>query len=120
VVQLISYILPVLFFIVSLRHKKPQEMEFDYINQLRKDREKLGYEEFRQVVLENISKVITNQSHIEDNSEFYNMIIFKLFEKYQNDLMEDYTINQVVKMFDIFLYSMFKYSPSTKLPEDLI
>lgn len=84
------------------------------------DNQKLGYEEFKQVVLENISKVITTQSHIEQEQEFYSTVIFKMFEKYQNDVVNPVSINNCVKLFDIFLYSMFKYQPETELPEDLV
>lgn len=84
------------------------------------DNQKLGYEEFKQVVLENLSKVITTQSHIEQEYEFYLAVIFKMFEKYQNDVINPVSISTCVKMFDIFLYSMFKYQPDTELPEDLI
>jgi hypothetical protein len=93
---------------------------FELEDNVAKDREKLGYEEFKEVVLENISKVITNRAHIEENYDFYVSVIFKMFEMYKNDLYNPISISSCVKLFDIFLYSFFKHNPSGELPEDLV
>jgi hypothetical protein len=93
---------------------------FELEDNVAKDREKLGYEEFKEVVLENISKVITNRAHIEENYDFYISVIFKMYEMYKNDLYNPISISSCVKLFDVFLYSFFKYNPSGELPEDLV
>jgi hypothetical protein len=93
---------------------------FTQEEEIARNREKLGYEEFKQVILENLSKVITTQSHIDYNESFYTSVIFKMFEMYQNDIINPVSISNCVKMFDVFLYSMFKHQPETELPEDLV
>jgi len=82
--------------------------------------ELLGYEEFRIEVYDRLSRVITNQNHIDENQDFYEEIIFKMFEKYKNGTVNRVSITQCVLLFDIFLHSMFENKPKTFLPEDLV
>jgi hypothetical protein len=72
------------------------------------------------VVLDNISRLIINEQHIIDNSDMYETLIFKSYEKYANSKTESYTINQIVTLLDIFLDSAIKNKMSTDLPEDKI
>lgn len=83
-------------------------------------RNKLGLTEYREVILDNISRLIINEQHIIENQDAYEAIIFKTYEKYANSKTENYTINQVVNLLEIFLDSAIKYNMSTDLPEDKI
>lgn len=80
---------------------------------------KLGYNEFDDVFFDEISTLITNEEHIEKNFPFYQEVSYKLFELYQKENSE-YTVSELLKMFHIFLYSMFLHKPSVEKPEDVI
>lgn len=80
---------------------------------------KLGYDEFNDVFFEEISTLITNEEHIEQNELFYQEVSYKLFELYQKE-SSGYTVSELLKMFHIFLYSMFLHKPSVEKPEDAI
>lgn len=82
--------------------------------------QKLGYLEFQEVFYDNLSTLVTNSSHIENNYAFYEQVVWKCFEKYNNSKTEHYSINQLIVIFEIVLDAMFKFEPSTTLPEDLI
>lgn len=82
--------------------------------------QKLGIVEFSDVFNSNLdSLLITSESHILRNGNFYEEVIFKLFDIYQRD-NSNYSINDLIKVFHIFLYSMFKHKPDTEKNEDII
>lgn len=82
------------------------------------EEQKLGYVEFCTFFAENLSHLITNEAHITENESFYEEVIFKLFELYLK--MDNCSINSLIRIFEVFLYSMFKHTPGTILPEDKI
>ena len=81
--------------------------------------QKLGINEFREVFFDNLSTLITCQSHVDSAKDFYEEIIFKTFEVYQKS-SSDYCVNEILTFFHIFLYAMFKEKPSVDKPEDII
>lgn len=81
---------------------------------------KLGYTEFSDHFYDQLSHLITNQAHIDQCQDFYEEIIFKLYELYLHSKSESFSVNQCVRVFEVVLFSMFKYNPTTQLPEDLI
>ena len=80
---------------------------------------KLGIREFEQVFFDNLSTLITNQPHIENHKGFYDEIVYKAFEVYQKET-SDYTVNEILTFFHIFLYAMFNEKPSVIKPDDKI
>ena len=82
--------------------------------------ETLGQDEYRMHVYENISKVIINQQYIEDNYNFFEKVIFKMFEDYDRSVLEPISITKQIKMFELFLSVMLELKPSLELPEDYI
>jgi len=81
---------------------------------------KLGISEFSQVFMENLDTLITvNQIHVDQNENFYNEVIFKCFDLYQRE-SSDFSVNDTLKFFHIFLYSMFKHKPSVEKNDDEI
>lgn len=82
--------------------------------------QKLGFTEFQEVFFDRLSRVITNSSHIETFDSFYEHYCFKAYEQYNNSKTEEYTINQIVTLFEIMLDAMFKYKPDNFLSEDII
>lgn len=84
------------------------------------DEQKLGITEFREVFYDNLSRIVTNSSHIEDFHDFYEHYCFKAYEQYNNSKTENYSINQIVTLFEIMLDSMFKHKPDNFLSEDKI
>lgn len=82
--------------------------------------QKLGITEYREVVLDNISRLIVPSSHIERNESFFEHVIFKSYEKYANSKTENYSINVIVSLLELFLDSAFKYKMENELPEDEI
>jgi hypothetical protein len=81
---------------------------------------RLGYLEFQEVFYDRLSRLITNSSHIENFEPFYEHYCFKSFEKYNNSKTEDYTINQIISLFEVMLDSLFKYQPDNFLSADSI
>lgn len=79
--------------------------------------EKLGILEFSEVCYDNIDTFITTSLlHIEENKEFYDDVIFKLYDFYQRS-DKDLSVRDLIIPFNIFLYSMFKNNPSTEKNE---
>ena len=81
---------------------------------------RLGLEEFREIFFDRLSRVITNSAHIIAFESFYEHYCFKAFELYNNSKTEEYTLNQIISLFEIMLDSLFKYQPDNFLPEDTI
>ena len=84
------------------------------------DREKLGFEEFRNYFYDNLSTLVTNREHILRNKDFYEQFIWKAFEKYNNSRTGEYGVKAILTVFEITLHSLFKFQPETELPEDLL
>jgi hypothetical protein len=81
------------------------------------DRDKLGQTEYEEVLLDNISKLVINRNYILENSEFFDAVVFKMFEDYLFSL-EPISITKQAKTFELFLGCMLKYLPTQVLPED--
>ena len=84
------------------------------------NRDILGIEEYRGHIFENISKIIINQNYIENNFEFFDKILFKLWENYRTSTIEPISINKQMGLLEIFLSAMLEFKPSQELPEDTI
>ncbi len=84
------------------------------------NRNLLGYEEYRAHIYENISKIIINQNYIEENFDFFEKLIFKMFEDYEKSVLEPISITKQIKMLELFLSVMLEFKPSLYLPEDSI
>ena len=81
--------------------------------------QKLGIKEYEEVFYDNLSTLITNSSHIESCKDFYDEIVYKSFEVYQKNT-SNYSVNEILNFFHIFLYAMFNEKPSVEKPEDKI
>ena len=46
---------------------------------------KLGLTEYTAFFFENLSTLVTNQAHIDENKNFYDEVVFKTFEIYQKN-----------------------------------
>lgn len=82
--------------------------------------DKLGLEEYSVFVLEGVSKVIINRNYIEENDEFFNLLLFKMWEDYSKSFIEPISIWKQIKMLEVFLYAMLLEQPSLELPIDSI
>lgn len=83
--------------------------------------ERLGSEEYRVHVYENISKIIVNRNYIEENFDFFEKIVFKMWELYYYDsILEPISITKQIKMLELFLSVMLEMKPDTTLPEDIV
>jgi hypothetical protein len=83
--------------------------------------ERLGSEEYRVHVYENISKIIVNRNYIEENFDFFEKIVFKMWELYYYDsVLEPISITKQIKMLELFLSVMLEMKPDTTLPEDIV
>lgn len=80
---------------------------------------KLGIVEYEEVLYDNISKVIVNRNYVKQNKEFWDNIVFKMFEEY-NFSIEGTSIRKQAQFLELFLATMFKFKPSQELPEDII
>lgn len=81
--------------------------------------EKLGQVEYEEVLLDNISKLVINRNYIYENSDFFNAILFKLYEDYLFSL-EQISITKQAKTLEMFLGCFLKYNLTDELPEDTI
>lgn len=82
--------------------------------------ERLGLEEYSQYILENIPKTIVNQNYIESNEEFFNGLLFKMWEDYYTSVLEPLSLTKHLKLICTFLSIMLDYKPDLDLPEDSI
>lgn len=83
-------------------------------------RDKLGIEEYRQHVLGNLSNIIVNPNYVSQNIDFFNNVIFKMFQIYDNPFIENISINQQIKHLEVFLAVMIKEKPTLELPDDTV
>lgn len=82
--------------------------------------QKLGISEYSEIFYDRLSTLVGNCEYVEQNKDFYEQVIWKTFERYNNSKTESYSINQIVTIFEIVLDSMLKFKPANELPEDLI
>ena len=66
--------------------------------------QKLGISEFFEVFYDNISVLITNGDHIEQNQDFYDRLVLKCFRLYEKK-SSNYTVSEVL---DLFLNYVFE------------
>lgn len=81
--------------------------------------EKLGLLEFESVLVDNISKVVINRNYISQNQDFWDAIVFKLFEEYYYS-PEETSIRKQAKILEIFFNGLFEHRPAVEKPEDII
>ena len=82
--------------------------------------QKLGIREFTEVFYDNIDTFnITSTIHIEENENFYDDIVIKLFDFYQRSNL-DLQIRDLVLPFHIFLHSMFTNKPNVYKEDNVI
>lgn len=82
--------------------------------------DKLGLEEYRAHVLENISNIVVNPNYVENNIEFFNKVIFKMFQDYENSILEPISITKQIKLLNLFLSAMLSEKPDLELPDDTV
>lgn len=83
------------------------------------EEQKLGQTEYEEVLLDNLSKVVVNRSFIKQNKQFWDNLVFKMFEEYYFS-MEFVSIKKQARLLEIYLHCMFSYKPALKLPEDVL
>jgi len=70
---------------------------------------KLGLIEFTEVFYDNLDTlIISSELNVAENKNFYDEVIFKCFDIYQRD-GNDYSVNDILKFFHVFLYAAFKH-----------
>lgn len=81
---------------------------------------KLGLTEFFDVAYSNLDTlIISSEVHVEQNKDFYDDVLFKCFDIYQRD-GSDYSVNEILKFFHIFLYAAFKHRLNVYKDDDEI
>lgn len=83
-------------------------------------RDKLGLEEYSQHVYDNVSKLIINRNYISENQNFFNKLLFKMWEDYYYTTTETVSINRQISLLEIFLFCSLEEKPSLELPEDYL
>jgi len=81
--------------------------------------EKLGQVEYYETLLDNISKIVINRNYIAQNQDFWDNMVFKMFEEYYFSL-EEISIRKQAKLLEIFFGCLFESHPATEKPEDII
>lgn len=82
--------------------------------------QKLGLSEFSETFLSNLDTLtVTSELNVEKDKNFYNEVVFKCFDLYQRE-SSNYSVNDMLKMFHIFLYAKFKHKPSVEKNDDEI
>lgn len=82
--------------------------------------DKLGLEEYRGHILDSISGIVVNPNYIKDNEDFFNIIIFKMFQDYDGSQIDPISLSKQVKMLNMFLSVMLQEKPDLELPEDTV
>ena len=81
--------------------------------------ERLGQVEYYETLLDNISKIVINRNYIAQNQDFWDNMVFKMFEEYYFSL-EEISIRKQAKLLEIFFGCLFEFTPATEKPEDII
>ena len=84
------------------------------------NRERLGIDEYIGHIYENISKIIINQSYINENINFFEKLLFKMWEQYYYSTIDPISINKQLSILEMFLATMIELKPSQSLPEDVV
>lgn len=79
----------------------------------------LGIAEYEEVLLDNISKVVINTNYISQNKDFWNMLIFKMYEEYFSS-KEQTSIRKQAKYLEIVFNCLFEFEPPVKKPKEII
>ena len=82
--------------------------------------DKLGFSEYRETFFELLdSLTVTSSVHLSQEFDFYEEVVFKCFDLYQRE-NSNFSVGDSVKFFHIFLYAMFKHTPSVEKNDDEI
>jgi len=73
---------------------------------------KLGIIEYQEVVIDNISTLILNKDYIEENKDFFDNVLYKMYEIYINDVNDSISIRKQAQFLEIFLGMNFKFKLS--------
>jgi hypothetical protein len=83
------------------------------------ENQKLGQSEYEEVLLDNISMVVINRNYIKENLDFWNNIVFKMFEEYYFS-SEEISIRTQARFLEIFFDCNIKFKPAQELPNDVL
>lgn len=81
--------------------------------------DRLGNIEFEEVLMDLISPMILNRNYIATYKEFWDNLVFKLFENYYYSKI-DLPPSHYAKIVDIFFGNLFEYPSSSEKLEDII
>jgi len=69
---------------------------------------RLGYEEFREVLFDLTSAYILPDEFINSNEDFIDNLVFDMWNEYNSTLIEN-TVRHYSKLLEIFFYNYFKF-----------
>jgi len=69
---------------------------------------RLGYEEFREVLFDLTSAYILPDNFINSNEDFIDNLVFDMWQEYNSTLIEN-TVRHYSKLLEIFFYNYFKF-----------
>ena len=69
---------------------------------------RLGYEEFREVLFDLTSAYILPDDFINSNEDFIDNLVFDMWQEYNSTLIEN-TVRHYSKLLEIFFYNYFKF-----------
>ena len=69
---------------------------------------RLGYEEFREVLFDLTSAYILPDDFINSNEDFIDNLVFDMWQEYNCTLIEN-TVRHYSKLLEIFFYNYFKF-----------
>lgn len=69
---------------------------------------RLGYEEFREVLFDLTSAYILPDDFINSNEDFIDNLVFDMWQEYNSALIEN-TVRHYSKLLEIFFYNYFKF-----------
>lgn len=69
---------------------------------------RLGYEEFREVLFDLTSAYILPDNFINSNEDFIDNLVFDMWNEYNSTLIEN-TVRHYSKLLEIFFYNYFKF-----------
>lgn len=65
--------------------------------------DRLGFSEYRGEFYDLLSSFFDDENYVQNNISFFESVINDTFERYENNLTENYSIRQIVTLFAIFL-----------------
>ncbi len=70
--------------------------------------DRLGFTEYRGEFFDLLKSFFDDEEYVKNNKDFFESVVVDTFERYENNMTEDYSIRQIVTLFSIYLKNSLK------------